>query len=95
MLRPLGVTPSGIDLGAQLPQGFGRDVIGGAVGAIDHDLEPVEPQMLGEGRLGELDVAAARVVDPPGAADHAPAWRASGSFSSRFSIACSSSSLSL
>ena len=57
-------------LGAQLPQRLGRDVVGGAVGAIDHDLEPVEPQMLGEGGLGEVDVAAARVVDPPGAADH-------------------------
>ena len=64
MLVPLGVTPSGDDVGAQLPQRFGRDVIGGAVGAIDHDLEPVEPQPLGEGRLGEVDVAAARVVDP-------------------------------
>ena len=64
-------------LGAQLPQRVGRDVIGGAIGAIDDDLEPVEPQMLGKRGLGELDVAAARVVDPPRAPDHARAWRAS------------------
>ena len=63
------MTPSGIDLGAQFPQGLRRDVIGGAIGAIDHDLEAVEAQMLGKGDLGELDVAAAGVVDAPGAAD--------------------------
>ena len=57
------------DLGAELPQRLGRDVVGGAVGAIDHDLEAVEAQVLGKGRLGELDVAPARIVDPACAAD--------------------------
>ena len=39
------------DVGAKLPQRLGRDMIGGAVGAIDDDLQPVEPQPLGKGRL--------------------------------------------
>ena len=70
-------------------------MIGGAIGAIDDDLEPVEPQMIGEGRLGEMDVAAARVVDPLGAADQLGAWPASAPCSSSRSIASSASSLSL
>ncbi len=83
------------DVGAELPQRLGRDVVGGAVGAIDDDLEPVEPQPLGEGRLGEVDVAAARVVDAPGAADQLGLGAASAPFSSRRSIASSALSLSL
>ena len=75
------------DLGAQLPQGRGRDLIGRAIGAIDDDLEPVEPQMLGKGRLGEVDVAPARVVDAPGAADLVGRGAACGCLSSSASIA--------
>ena len=48
MLRPLGETPSAITSAPELPQRVGRDLIGGAVGAIDDDLQPVEPQLLGE-----------------------------------------------
>ena len=68
--------------GAQFPQRLGRDVVGGAIGAIDRDLEAVEPQMIGKGRLGEMDIAAARIVDPPRPADQLAAWRASACFSS-------------
>ena len=82
-------------LRAQLPQRLGRDMIGGAIGAIDHDLEAVEPQMLGKGILGELDVAAARIVDPPGAADHARTWRASAPSRAASRSSRSASSLSL
>ena len=64
-------------LGAELPQRVGRDMIGGAVCAIDDHLEAVEPKMLGKRILGELDIAAARIVDPPSPADHAPTSRAS------------------
>ena len=69
MLRPLGETPIATTSAPSSHSAVGRDLVGGAVGAIDHDLEPVEPQMLGKGRLGEVDVAAARVVDPLGPAD--------------------------
>ena len=57
------------DLCPKLPQRLGRDVVSGAVGAIDDDLEPVEAQMFRKGGLGELDVAPAGIVDAPGAAD--------------------------
>ena len=42
MLKPSGATPTGIDLGAELPQHRRRDLVGGAIGAIDDDLEAVE-----------------------------------------------------
>src|SRR6476469_358217 len=58
------------DFGSQLPQGFRRDVVGGAVGAIDDHLEAVEAQMLRESGLGEVDVATAGVVDAAGTTDH-------------------------
>ena len=82
MLMPLGSTAERNDFGAQLPQGVGRDLIGRAIGAIDDDLEPVEAQVLGEGRLGEVDIAAAGVVDPLGAADQSRRLASFGSFSS-------------
>jgi hypothetical protein len=76
-------------LRAELPQRGGRDLVGGAVRAIDDDLEAVEPQMLGKGGLGEVDVAAARILDLAGAADLGGA----ASFGSSSSIAsiCGSS----
>ncbi len=58
----------GEHLGAEFPQGFGRDAVGGAVGAVDHDAQPVERQVARQGHLGELDVARDRVVDALGAA---------------------------
>jgi hypothetical protein len=39
------------------------------IGAIDHDLKAIETQVLREGRLGEMDVAATRIFDPLGSAD--------------------------
>src|SRR5437588_4967046 len=69
-VRAVGRNADRDNLGPKLPKSLGRNVIRSAVGAIDHDLETVEPQMLGESVLGELDVAAACVVDPAGAADH-------------------------
>jgi hypothetical protein len=57
------------DLGAQLPQHGGRHLVGGAMGAVDHHLEPVEPEAFGEAAFDEFDVAAAGVVEPLGAAE--------------------------
>ncbi|MCY1412218.1 hypothetical protein D9M71_276180 [compost metagenome] len=51
-------------LGAQLAEYAGRHLVGGAMGAVEHQLEAGE---IGAGRhaaLAELDVAAGRVVDP-------------------------------
>ena len=54
--------------GAQFPQDAGRGLVGRAVGAIDDDFQPVQPQASGEGVLHRLDVASARVVQTVGAA---------------------------
>ena len=39
------------DIGAQFPQHFRRDLVGGAIGAIDHDAHAVEPRLRGKVRL--------------------------------------------
>ena len=44
-------------------------MIGGAIGAIDHHLEAVEPKVVRKCGLGELDVTTPCVVDPLGPAD--------------------------
>ena len=36
--------------------------------SLDHDLQPAQAQVAAEGALAKLDVAAGRVVQPPGAA---------------------------
>ena len=47
-------------LGAQLVEHLGRDLVGRAVGAVDHDPHAVQGRLRGEGVLQELDVAARR-----------------------------------
>ena len=56
-------------LGAELPQRLGRHLVGRAVGAIDHDPDAVEAEVLGQRALGELDVALPRAVDAGRPAD--------------------------
>ncbi len=56
-------------LGAQFPEHGRRDLVGGAMRAIDDDAQPVEPQPFRKALLDELDVAAGRVVEPLGAAE--------------------------
>ena len=56
-------------LGAQLPQHRRRDLVGGAIGAIDDDLEARQVETTTHRRLHRLDVAAIGVVEPLGAAD--------------------------
>src|SRR5512146_2572035 len=53
---PVGRDTQRNDLGAQLPQNGRRDLVGGAVGAIDHDFEAIEPQAAREASLDEFDV---------------------------------------
>ena len=64
------------DLGAQLLEDRRGDLVGGPVGAVDHDGQPVERQLRGEERLEEDDVAADGVVDALGLADAARRWGA-------------------
>ena len=69
MLKPSGSTPNRDDLGAELPQRVGRDLVGGAVGAVDHDAQAVERQIARQRALGEFDVAVLHAVDALGAAE--------------------------
>jgi hypothetical protein len=57
MLRPFGCTPTPTTFGAQFVEDAGRDVVGRAMGAIDHDLQAAQVEVVGEGALAELDVA--------------------------------------
>ena len=54
----------GEDLGAQFEQGGGRDLVAGAVGAIDGDAQTLQRQPLRESLFGDLDIAGLGVVDP-------------------------------
>ena len=51
MLKPSGSTPIGHHLGAELPERLGRDLVGGAVGAIDDDAHAVRSAWRGRVRL--------------------------------------------
>ena len=57
------------DIGAKLPQHRWRHPIGRAVGAIDHDLKAIQPQAAWKTSLSSLDIAAASVLQPVGAAE--------------------------
>ena len=61
------------DVGAQLFEHVGTDLVGRAVGAIDHDLEPVEGQRARHAALEKHQVAADGIVDARGLADFAAA----------------------
>jgi hypothetical protein len=56
-------------LGPQFPQHLRRRAIGRAIGAVDHHLQPIQPQARRKARLDELLIAAPPVLDPLGAAD--------------------------
>ncbi len=65
----VGPDPHGDNLGPQFGEDFRGDAVGGAVGAVHHDLEPVQFQFLGEGALQKGNVAAPGVVEAEGLAD--------------------------
>ncbi len=46
MLRPLGETPIAMISAPSSQTAVGATVVGGAVGAIDHDLEPIEADVV-------------------------------------------------
>ena len=61
------------DRGAEFPQHRRGHAIGRAVGAIQHDLQSVQPQSTREAGLGDLDIAPAGVFHAGGAAEFARA----------------------
>ena len=69
MLSPSGFTPSGMTSAPSSHNTRRGDLVGGAIGAIDHDLEPVEAQPARKAVLDEFDIAAAGIVEPLGAAE--------------------------
>ena len=73
MLNPSGADADRDHRRAELPQDRRRDAVGGAVRAIDDDLQPIQPQAAREGRLGRLDIAAGGVLEPGRAAERARA----------------------
>ena len=68
-VEAVGRHPDRNNLGAQLPQRFGRHLVRRAVGAIDDDLQAIEPQMIGKRCLGEMDIPPLGIIDPLGPAD--------------------------
>ena len=67
-VEAVGVVADGDDFGAEFLENERADEVGGAVSAIDDDFQAVEGNVVG-GVFGELDVAAAGVVDAVGLAD--------------------------
>ena len=56
-VEAIGLDADGDHFGAQLPEGFGRHLVGGAVGAIDDDAQARRGRSARQGALGEFDVA--------------------------------------
>ena len=69
----VGIDAQPDHVGAQLGQRVGGDLVGRAVGAIDHQLEPVEGHRARHAALEKHQVAADGVVDTRGLADFAGA----------------------
>src|SRR3569832_630970 len=68
-VEAVGFDADGDDVGAELPQRFGRHLVGGAVGAIDNDTQAFEAKLARQRALGEFDVAVMHAVDAAGTAE--------------------------
>ena len=68
-VEAVGLDPDRDHVGAELPQRLRHHPVGGAVGAIDHDAQPVETERARQRALGEFDVAVVHAVDALGAAE--------------------------
>src|SRR5205807_1806953 len=64
-IETVGLDADRDDVGAQLMEHVGRDVVGRAMRAVDDDLHAFQVELGREGRLAELDVAPAGIVDAP------------------------------
>ena len=65
----VGIDADRDHFGAQFPEGRRGDLVGGAMGAIERDLQPVEPDIVGQRAFHCVDIAATGIVDTSGAAD--------------------------
>ena len=63
-VQAVGRAADGDNLGAQLMKHHGRDLVGRAVRAIDHEFQSSECQVMGKGAFAKLDVAPGRVFQP-------------------------------
>ena len=79
-VEPVRLDPDLDHLGAELPQRLGRDLVGGAIGAVDDDPHALERHVAAERPLGVFDVAGLHVVDAPGAAEVGRAGEHRGDF---------------
>ncbi len=68
-VEAVGIDADRDHLGAELPQRAGRDLVGGAVGAVEDDAEILEGDAARQRALGEFDVAVLHAVDAAGAAE--------------------------
>ena len=62
-VETVGIVADGDHLGAELVKHRRRDVIGGAVCAVDHQLHALQIELVGKSRLAKFDVATRGIVD--------------------------------
>src|SRR5471030_2088098 len=67
-VETVGLVADGDDFGAQFMEHVRRDIVGGAVGAVDDDFQAAQVQLVRESALAKFDVAALGVVEALGAA---------------------------
>ncbi|CAM5208428.1 hypothetical protein BTHI11S_03433 [Bosea thiooxidans] len=63
------IDADGDDLGAELPERLRSHLVGGAIGAIEHDAQAFQAQVPRQRPLGEFDIARIGAVDALGAAE--------------------------
>ena len=68
-VAPVGLHANGGNLGTKLPECGWRHLIGRTIGAIDHDMQAVEPDIFGQRSLDRVDIAATRIFHTPRAPD--------------------------
>src|SRR5207237_10414194 len=61
----VGLDADRLDVGAKLVENVRRDVVRGAMGAVEDDLHALEIELVREGGLAEFDIAPAAVLAPP------------------------------
>ena len=62
-VEAVGRAADALHLGAQLVEHVGRHLVGRAMGRVDHQLQVAQGEVVGEGALAELDVAAGRYIE--------------------------------
>ena len=65
-VQAIGRTANGNDFGTQFVKHFGSDLIGRAMGCIDHNSHALERKLIAEGALTKLDVATRSIIQTLG-----------------------------